>query len=160
MLSQAAERDPAAMDMLVYICAMLIPSGVSRAEFQKDQLPNPEFKAIVRPTPGGQGTFIDTERAAEVFAQLSPADAVADALGRLAAEPDRPRATPLRLTPERFGSVPRRYIECLHDRTIPIEDQRRMQALQPCDKVIALDADHSPFLSAPDALADVLLSLL
>jgi pimeloyl-ACP methyl ester carboxylesterase len=160
VLSQAAERDPAAMDMLVYICAMLIPSGVSRAEFQKDQLPNPAFKAIVRPTPGGQGTWIDTERAAEVFAQLSPADAVADALGRLAAEPDRPRATPLHLTAGRFGSVPRHYIECLHDRTIPIEDQRRMQRLQPCEKVIALDADHSPFLSAPDALADALLSLL
>jgi len=159
VLSQAAERDPAAMDMLVYICAMLIPSGVSRAEFQKDQLPNPAFQAIIRPTPGGRGTVIDTERAAEVFAQLSPADAVADALGRLAAEPDRPRATPLRLTPERFGSVPRHYVECLHDRTIPIQDQRRMQALQPCDRVIALEADHSPFLSAPDALADALLSL-
>ena len=157
VLSQAAERDPAAMDMLVYICAMLIPSGVSRAEFQKDQAPNPDFQAIIRPTPGGQGTLIDTERAAEVFAQLSPADAVADALGRLAAEPDQPRATPLHLTAERFGSVPRHYIECLHDRTIPIQDQRRMQALQPCGRVIALDADHSPFLSAPDALADALL---
>jgi pimeloyl-ACP methyl ester carboxylesterase len=160
VLSQAAERDPAAMDMLVYICAMLIPGGMSRAEFQKDQLPNPNFQAIIRPTAGRQGTWIDTAGAAEVFAQLSPADAVADALGRLAAEPDRPRATPLRLTQERFGSVRRHYIECLHDRTIPIEDQRRMQMLQPCDRVIALDADHSPSLSAPDALADALLSLL
>jgi pimeloyl-ACP methyl ester carboxylesterase len=159
VLSQAAERDPAAMDMLVYICAMLIPSGVSRAEFQKDQLPNPDFQAIIRPTPGGQGTVIAAEGAAEVFAQLAPAEAVADALGRLAAEPDRPRATPLRLTSARFGSVPRCYIECLHDRTIPIDDQRRMQVLQPCDKVIALDADHSPFLSAPDALAEALLGL-
>jgi len=35
-----------------------------------------------------------------------------------------------------------------------------MQALEPCNKVIALDADHSPFLSAPDALADALLTLL
>jgi pimeloyl-ACP methyl ester carboxylesterase len=160
VLSQAAERDPAAMDMLVYICAMLIPSGVSRAAFQSDQLPNPDFRAIIRPTPGGRGTLIDTEHAAEMFAQLSPADLVADALGRLAAEPDLPRATPLNLTPGRFGSVARCYVECLHDRTIPIQDQRRMQALQPCDKVIALDADHSPFLSAPDALADALLSLL
>jgi pimeloyl-ACP methyl ester carboxylesterase len=160
VLSQAAERDPTAMDMLVYICAMLIPSGVSRAEFQKDQRPNPAFQAIIRPTPGGQGTLIDADRAAEVFAQLSPPEAVADALGRLAAEPDRPRATPLQLTAGRFGSVPRCYIECLHDRTIPIQDQRRMQALQPCGRVIALDADHSPFLSAPDALADALLGLL
>jgi hypothetical protein len=29
------------MDMLVYICAMLIPGGMSRAEFHKGQLPNP-----------------------------------------------------------------------------------------------------------------------
>ena len=160
VLSQAAELDPRAMDMLVYICAMLIPSGLSRAEFQAGQVPNPNFRAIIRPTPGGKGTVIDTERAAEVFAQLSPAEAVADALGRLAAEPDLPRATPLRLTAERFGSVPRHYIECLHDRTIPIQDQRRMQALQPCASVITLEADHSPFLSAPDALADALIGLV
>ena len=159
VISQAAERDHRAMDMLVYICAMLIPGGMSRAEFQKDQAPNPDFQAIVRPTPGGKGTLIDTERAAEVFAQLSPDELVADALGRLVSEPDLPRATPLRLTPERFGSVPRHYVECLHDRTIPIEDQRRMQALQPCERVISLEADHSPFLSAPDALADALLDL-
>jgi pimeloyl-ACP methyl ester carboxylesterase len=159
VLSQAAERDPLAMDMLVYICAMLIPDGVSRAQFQKHQQPNPAFQAIVRPMPGGKGTVIDTGGAAEVFAQLSPAEPAADALGRLVAEPDLPRATPLRLTPERFGSVPRHYIECLHDRTIPIEDQRRMQALQPCERVIALEADHSPFLSAPDALADALIAL-
>ena len=160
VISQAAERDPEAMDMLVYICAMLIPNGMSRAEFQKDQAPNPDFQAAIRPTPGGKGTVIDVERAGPVFAQLSPDEALADALGRLIAEPDLPRATPLRLTAERFGSVPRHYVECLHDRTIPIEDQRRMQALQPCDSVIALDADHSPFLSAPHALADALLSLL
>jgi pimeloyl-ACP methyl ester carboxylesterase len=159
VLSQAAERDPGAMDMLVYICAMLIPSGMSRAEFQQGQVPNPAFQAIIRSTPGGKGTLIDTERAAGVFAQLSPGPLVADALSRLVAEPDLPRATPLRLTPERFGSIPRHYVECLHDRTIPIQDQRRMQALQPCEKVIALDADHSPFLSAPDALADALLEL-
>jgi pimeloyl-ACP methyl ester carboxylesterase len=56
--------------------------------------------------------------------------------------------------------VPRHYVECLHDRTIPIEDQRRMERLQPCTSVTALDADHSPFLSAPDALADALLALV
>jgi pimeloyl-ACP methyl ester carboxylesterase len=160
VLSQAAERDPAAMDMLVYICAMLIPGGMSRAEFQKGQVPNPDFHALMRPTPGGSGTVIATERAAALFAQLSPADLAADAIGRLVADPNLSRTAPLCFTPERFGSVPRSYIECLHDRIIPIEDQRRMQALQPCDRVITLDADHSPFLSAPDALADALLGLV
>lgn len=159
VLSQAAERDPEAMAALVYICAMLIPPGMSRAEFQQDQVPNPAFRAIIRPTPGGQGTLIDTAKAAPVFSQLSPPALVADQLSRLVAEPDGPRATPLSLSPDRFGTVPRHYIECLDDRTIPIEDQRRMQALQPCASVTSLEADHSPFLSAPDALADALLAL-
>ena len=159
VLSEAAERDPEAMAALVYICAMLVPSGMSRAEFQAGAMPNPAFRAIIRPTPGGQGSVIDTARAAPVFAQLSPPALVADQLARLVAEPNGPRATPLSLTEARFGSVPRHYVECLHDRTIPIEDQRRMQRLQPCASVTTLEADHSPFLSAPDRLADALLKL-
>jgi pimeloyl-ACP methyl ester carboxylesterase len=159
VLSQAAERDPEAMACLVYICAMLIPDGFSRVDFQRDGVPNPAFQAIIKPTTGGHGTAIDASRAAPVFAQLSPPDMVANQLSRLVAEPNGPRATLLALTEERFGAVPRHYVECLHDRTIPIEDQRRMQRLQPCASVTSLDADHSPFLSAPDALADALLAL-
>lgn len=159
VLSQAAERDPDAMACLVYICAMLLPAGVSRAQFQRDAVPNPAFRAIIEPTPGGHGTLIDTAHAAPIFAQLSPPALVADQLSRLVAEPNGPRATPLTLSEARYGSVPRHYVECLHDRTIWIEDQRRMQALQPCASVTTLDADHSPFLSAPDALAGALLGL-
>lgn len=159
VLSRAAELDPGAMAMLVYICAMLVPDGVSRAEFQRDQVPNPDFAGIIMPTAGGAGTVIDTAGAPAVFAQLSPPDAVAEAMARLAAEPNAPRLTRMAVTPERFGSVPRHYVECLHDRTIPIADQRRMIALQPCASVQTLAADHSPFLSAPDALGDALISL-
>jgi pimeloyl-ACP methyl ester carboxylesterase len=94
-----------------------------------------------------------------LFAQRSPDDLAADALGRPVAGPNLSRTAPLRFTLERFGSVPRSYIECLHDRITPIEGQRRMQALPPCGKVISLEAGHSPFLSAPDALAEALLAL-
>lgn len=160
VISRAAELDPSAMDALVYICAMLIPNGMSRVEFQQDAARNPEFAAIIQPTPGGEGTVIDRAHAAAVFAQLSPPTAVDAALARLVAEPNGPRTTRLALTRERFGSVPRHYIECLHDRTIPIADQRRMQALQPCASVATLEADHSPYLSTPDALADALLALV
>ena len=159
VLSRAAELDPSAMTALVYICAMLIPNGLSRAEFQQDAARNPEFAALMRPTPDGQGTVIDKAGAAAVFAQLSPPEAAAAAIERLVAEPSGPRQTRLVLSEERFGSVPRHYVECLHDRTIPIADQRRMLALQPCATVTSLEADHSPFLSTPDALADALLAI-
>ena len=53
------------------------------------------------------------------------------------------------------ASLPRHYVECLQDRAIPIEVQRSMHAAIPC-RVHALDASHSPFLSMPERLADVL----
>jgi pimeloyl-ACP methyl ester carboxylesterase len=81
-------------------------------------------------------------------------------MARLVAEPHGPRAAPLRLTPERFGSLPRTYVECTQDRTIPIASQRRMQALVPGAHVVTLPADHSPFFSMPDRLADALIDVL
>jgi pimeloyl-ACP methyl ester carboxylesterase len=156
VISTAAERDPAAMDALVYICAMMLPSGVSRAEFKTLEEPNPDFDAIISKVHGGVATVVDPARAGAVFAQISPPDLVVAALPRLVAEPHGPRAETLLLTAERWGSRPRIYVECIEDRTIPITSQRRMQAMSPGAQVVTLDADHSPYLSRPVELADAL----
>lgn len=159
VISEAAERVPEKVSALVYICAMMIPSGLSRALWRQQSEPNPAFAALQRPHPSGHAKIIDTLHAAPVFAQLSPPDLVAEALTRLVAEPDGPRNDILHLSTARYGSVPRHYIECLYDRTISIGDQRRMQLLQPCASVTSLEADHSPFLSAPQELADALMKI-
>ncbi|WP_353226776.1 alpha/beta fold hydrolase [Novosphingobium sp.] len=159
VISQAAELAPDAIDALVYICAMMLPDGMSRAEFKTLELPNPAFNALITPVAGGNGTRITGADPGSVFAQLSPPDAVADAMARLVDEPHGPRSTPMQLTPERFGQVPRVYIECTDDRTIPLTSQRRMQQLVPGARVETLWADHSPFLSRPEALAAMLLAL-
>jgi len=156
VVSTAAERDPAAMDALVYICAMMLPSGASRAEFKALEEPNPDFDSIISKVHGGIATVVDPARAGPVFAQLSPPDLVAGVLPKLVAEPHGPRSETLALTPERWGSLPRTYVECTEDRTIPISSQRRMQAMSPGARVVTLDADHSPYLSRPVELADAL----
>ncbi len=158
VISQAAETAPEAVDALVYICAMMLPDGMSRAEFKTIEGPNPAFDAIISPVFAGAGTVVDPAGGPAVFAQLSPPDAVAGAMQRLMAEPHGPRATPLRLTDKGFGSVPRTYIECTQDRTIPIESQRKMQSLVPGAAVVTLDTDHSPFLSRPEELAAALMA--
>ncbi|MFM5925076.1 MAG: alpha/beta fold hydrolase [Novosphingobium sp.] len=160
VVSQAAETDPAAMDALVYICAMMLPSGMSRAQFKTLEEPTPDFDALIAPVGHGAGTVVDAAGAGPVFAQLSPPELVAAALPRLLAEPHGPRATPLQLTSERWGSLPRTYVETLEDRTIPITSQRKMQALTPGAAVVTLSADHSPYLSAPDALAAALVAAI
>jgi hypothetical protein len=70
-------------------------------------------------------------------------------------EPLSALTTPLRVTGERFGRVPRAYIEARHDRAISLD----MQAALPCKPMIMLEADHSPFYSAAPELTQVLLNL-
>lgn len=159
VLSQTAEEASHSIDALVYICAMLLPNGVSRVDVKAQQSSNPAFDAIKRDHPSGHASIADPEGAPAVFAQLSPPDLARQAASRMVPEPSAPTQTRLKLSDEKYGSVPRHYIECLHDLTIPIADQRMMQALQPCDSVTALDCDHSPFLSVPDTLADALLKI-
>lgn len=160
VLSQAAQLAPDAIGTLVYICAMMLPDGMSRAQFKTTEGPNPAFDALISRTAGGHGTRIVGTDPAAVFAQLSPPDLAAAAMARLVDEPHGPRSTPMHLTPERFGRVPRVYVECTDDRTIPIDSQRRMQAMVPGARVETLWADHSPYLSRPEALAAILLALV
>ena len=159
IISQAAEAAPEAIDALVYICAMLLPIGhVARgleggsgaqSRFRRDHRADRLRQRHDRRRRAGGGGLRPAQ---------SP-ELAAAATQRLVAEPSAPRSTPLHLTEARYGSVPRHYIECLQDRTIPIADQRRMQAMQPCASVTSLDADHSPFLSAPEELASALLAI-
>ena len=159
VVSQAAEVAPDAIDALVYICAMMLPDGMSRADFKQLESPNPAFDEIIAPVHGGAGTVVDKDRAGAIFAQLCSNDTVAAAMARVVAEPHGPRATPLALSSERFGSLPRTYIECTEDRTIPLSSQRRMQQMVPGSQVVTLWADHSPYLSRPNALAAALIAV-
>jgi pimeloyl-ACP methyl ester carboxylesterase len=157
VISQAAEAAPEAIDALVYICAMMLPDGASRAEFKAERGPNPAFDDLISPVFDGAGTVVDPVRSAAVFAQLSPDKEVAETMSRLVAEPHPPRSARLHVTPERYGRIARTYVECTADRVIPIDDQRAMQALVPGARVETLDADHSPFLSRPNELVAALL---
>ena len=160
VVSQAAEAAPEAVDALVYICAMMMPSQMSRAQFKSLEMANPAFDALISRTPGGHGSVITGNDPGNVFAQLSPPEAVAGAMARLVAEPHGPRSTPLTLTSERWGSLPRTYIECAQDRAIPLSSQRLMQEMSPGAKRVTLDADHSPFLSRPAELAAALIGAI
>ncbi|MEU8616109.1 alpha/beta fold hydrolase, partial [Actinoplanes sp. NPDC048791] len=67
----------------------------------------------------------------------------------------------LSITPQRYGSVPHTYVVCTEDRAVPPALQRRFVreidavSAQPT-RVVELATSHSPFLSAPEALAEVL----
>jgi pimeloyl-ACP methyl ester carboxylesterase len=67
-----------------------------------------------------------------------------------------PSMTPVTLTEQNFGRVPRYYVECLQDHALSISTQRRMYQAAGISRVATLDTDHSPFLSCPKDLAAAL----
>jgi hypothetical protein len=70
-----------------------------------------------------------------------------------------PLGTPMALTPARYGTVTRSYIECTQDQAVSIGAQRTMPGRTGCASVHSLDTSHSPFLSAPDRLAAILVAI-
>jgi pimeloyl-ACP methyl ester carboxylesterase len=158
VISEAAEMAPERIRGLVYLTAVLLPSGGTVAQVM-EQLPA-ESLAAVQFAEDGTRSVLDRDRAAALLYNTTPPEWVRLALGKLGPDPMQPNTAPLRLTPERYCSVPRFFIECLQDRTLSIDLQRRMVKAMPCKRVLALDTDHSPFLSAPERLAESLVATL
>jgi pimeloyl-ACP methyl ester carboxylesterase len=158
VISEAAERVPDSIARLVYVTAFLLESGRSLADETKlhpDVGPGP----FIRPADDPSRVTVELEPAISIFYnRMSDTDARA-ATARLVPEPLAAQTTPIKVSAERFGRVPRAYIECMDDRAISLDMQREMQAALPCDPVITLDCDHSPFYSAAPELAEALHSL-
>jgi pimeloyl-ACP methyl ester carboxylesterase len=155
----AAELDPYAMDSLAYITAMMPAPGESGMDSRAHVEPTPHMEKMMRAMASQDASAI-TEAAVELFAHLTPPDEAHAAMSRLVAEPMGPMSEPLALSPGRWGSLPRLYIECLQDRAIAIDDQRRLQERAPGAQRISIDTDHSPFLSTPEELVEALLAAI
>jgi hypothetical protein len=77
---------------------------------------------------------------------------VAAALPRLSPQPLASFGQPIRTAS--WKHTPSTYVVCTDDRAITVEMQRLMAPR--CGSVVELPASHSPFLSMPDQVADVL----
>lgn len=158
VISQAAEFVPERISRLVYLSAYLLPAGETLADAARAD-EGSLVPANMIPAASGVTCTLRPSVVREAFYGHCSDEDAEFARARLSPEPLKPLVTPLMLTPERFGRVPRAYIECGDDRTISLTSQRRMQAKLPCDAVFTLGGDHSPFLSAPQDLARILISI-
>jgi pimeloyl-ACP methyl ester carboxylesterase len=158
--SMAAERAPDAFAALIYLAAFLLPDGESMTGFIAAHPRNEAFEAGLSAAARGQALALSAEAATAAFyGGCSEAD-IAETTARLIPEPLAPMNTPLAVSADRFGAVPRHYVECTADAAIPLALQRAMQAVWPCASVTTLESAHSPFLSMPDQLAASLHTIL
>jgi pimeloyl-ACP methyl ester carboxylesterase len=157
--SQVAERRPQRLAAVVYISGLLFRSDEGLVSFLNDHahlgVEDLVLKNMKVSDDGVTATF-PQEAAAEVFYNTSPPALAAWAASRLRPQRMQVYHDPLALTPQCYGSVPRFYVEGLQDNAVSIAYQRAMTGRTPCERVFTLDCDHSPFLSMPTALADIL----
>lgn len=155
MISQAAEYMSEKIEKLIYLAAYLIPSGKTQAEYSvKDT--NGVLKPFVKRFPESnshtldpviykEGLYHDCEDEISEMAKLI-----------LSHESAATGITPLELSEENYGSVPRFYIECTEDKAVTPFIQQKMYTETPCEKVYQIQTSHSPFFSQPNELSEIL----
>ena len=153
VIGEAAELVPEMIAGLIYVTAMIARPGETGMQSGRDPTAQPPAMSAL------QALTATLERARAIFYNCCTPEAADWAIARLEPEPPAPLNTPAEVSWERWGMVPRGYIECRQDQTLSLARQRRFQGAAPCDPVIQLDTDHSPFLSAPSELANAMLKI-
>jgi pimeloyl-ACP methyl ester carboxylesterase len=132
---------------LVYLCAFMPDSGQSLLSLRGGQ--NAPW---IRTDERGM-TLPDPEQAlAAFYGDCDPATQQW-ALGQLRPQPEACYLEPV--TTAAWTSTPSTYIVCRQDGAIPLELQLGLLAPK-AQEILELNASHSPFLSQPAALAELL----
>ncbi|NHO31591.1 alpha/beta fold hydrolase [Acetobacter fallax] len=162
--SALAERYPDRVRRIIYIAGMMLPSGMGFAEVVDRILPQDPTVAGITPwldwPVKGEISVVPPEAAIAFFLQDCPPALAVPAARRFTAQGEQGRALTARLTPERYGRVPRLYVQATQDRSVTLPLQRLMCELVPGTAVRSVDTGHAPHVVAPDTLLDVILPFL
>ena len=156
VITQVAGERPDLIRRLVYLTAHSINPGESISGNQSlapDAL-GAKYRYLDKQT---GGICIDRARLKEVYYNLCSDKDVAWAADRLVPQPPQPYKDWLRVARSVVDAVPMNYIICEQDKAIPAYRQEQLAANWTMDRIHRLDSDHSPFLSMPNRLANVLL---
>jgi pimeloyl-ACP methyl ester carboxylesterase len=159
-ITQAASSNPERVASLVYLAAFLPCDGQSLIgltrlpEGAEDQV---QANLTIEGDPP-LGVLTDKAMAHALF-NIATKRQLDWALERVEPQPLAPFLEPVRLGPHPVEAERRVYIRCTQDHAIPAALSERMTAESPCAEVHELDSDHSPFLSRPRQLANLLESL-
>lgn len=154
VISQAAEYRPQKIAKLIYLAAFLPKNGESMMTVAHQQAPT-RFVKMMKVVPEENAFYFPKEAMQAFSYHLAPADVIDAIQDRICVEPLQPLQTPVMLSEARFGQIPKMYIECLEDRAILLETQRKMTRETNCE-IVSLPCDHGPFYSDPKSLCDLL----
>jgi pimeloyl-ACP methyl ester carboxylesterase len=155
--SEVAERLSDRVKGVIYVAGMMLPSGGTFGDVVGPLVAGDPSAAGIRPhlvwSPDGLISTVPADAARRIFYQDCTQEDAQSACARLTPQPEGGRAVSPRLTPKRFGTVPRLYVETRQDRSVVLAAQRRMQVMVPGAAVVSLDSGHAPQLAMPEKLA-------
>ncbi len=134
VITQAAEERPEKIATLVYLVAFLLQNGETVSQVFSVDTDSLLLPTLMVNQEQGCATFKEEAPLKEVlFADCSDEE-VARARLLFGSQALVPFVTPISTTVERFGRVPRVYIESLRDRVISPFIQQKMYTALPCQK--------------------------
>ncbi len=140
---------------LVYLCAFQVDTGEPLVRvFPELDLPPTRIPAALRVDDDGVAT-IDPDHAVATFYGTSPEALATAAIARL--RPLRFKCFTDTVQHVAWRTVPSTFAVCALDEAIHPDLQRAMAAR--ADHVVEWDSDHSPFLSRPETVADLLIGI-
>lgn len=156
IISQVAENIPYLIDRLIYIAAFIPENNESLMDQGKKSKSSGVSTEILIDEKKNEIDLKKSPRLQELFFNCCTENDTKLGMLLLQKEPFRPFVDSIKVSNERFGKVKKLYIECLQDNAVTPEDQKRMYTSAHCD-VVSINADHSPFFSAEDELANAIL---
>lgn len=148
---QAADARPDQVAGIVFLTAYIPIDGEKISDVVKT---DPASHVRVERLASGEDEALSLMAGTLEDAFYNDADArqLGFAQDRVQLQSPNPFRAPLSLSDRGFGSVGKAAIICLKDRAISPGHQRWMAERAGCDPIIDLDAGHSPFVTATDAL--------
>jgi pimeloyl-ACP methyl ester carboxylesterase len=145
---------------LIYLCSVLprIGSSLMDQSIDDPDMSNPGyFAALSEPDEQTRQVWVDLELARKhLFADCDEITAAA-AIQRLRPQALYPMTLPFPLA--ELPTVSSTYIVCTDDQMVHSEWSKRVAPTRLGADVVELPGSHSPFLSRPEALADVLVKI-
>ncbi|OBB65550.1 alpha/beta fold hydrolase [Mycobacterium sp. 852014-50255_SCH5639931] len=153
-----ADRRP--VSHLVYLCALVPDIGRSVLDQLQDEpdMLNPRWvEGLDEPDDQLRTRWIDLELARELICADCDDSVAVAAIKRLRPQSAFPNTLPFSLSD--FPSVSSTYVVCNDDQFVRPEWSRRIARDRLDADVVELPGSHSPLLSRPSALAEVLLHI-
>lgn len=158
-ISQVAEMMPDRIDRLVYVAAFLLRDGTTALEAMQSDAGGEMLPQLIFSEDQSYAEVPERAWRETAFNDVH-SDAVDSVLPKLAErQATQPFVTPVQLSEERFGSVPKYIVRTSLDKVFSTELQDRMIENWATEVVVTLEAGHFPALSMPQDLASVLLSM-